>query len=377
MIEILAFIFVFGVLVFVHELGHFLAARTFGVRVEEFAFGFPPRIWGKKRGDTTYAINLIPFGGYVKMTGEEGDGKKNDPKNFQSKKGWQKVIILSAGVLMNLLLAYGLLVGFYAFGGKALLPGMGEHKFVENTQAVLVSEVVPDSPAEKAGITSGTIIKMVDGKEVFSTQEGFAAIQSVTEGKDGASVELVISKNGDIKTITVGTYPEKVESNGNITEYQRIGITMEDTGKIQSKIWAAPVVAAAETFRLTKMTLTSLGDVFVESIKNLKLSDQLGGPVAIFMVTGTAAKMGMSTLLQVIIILSLTLAIINIMPFPALDGGHILFIGLEKILGREIPDKIKRTVNLIGFCLLLLLIVLISIKDLGRFGIFQTVKEWF
>lgn len=377
MTTLLAFIFVFGLLVFAHELGHFLTAKFFGVRVDEFAFGFPPKLWSIKKGGTKYAINLIPFGGYVKLYGEEGEGNKKDSKNFLSKKAWQKSLILAAGVILNLVLAYLILTGFYLFGGKPLAAGMENHRNIIDTRRVEVTEVVAGTPAEKAGITAGAIIEKVDGTVVHGSDTVFDAVQKKTADNKTAQLMIEFSKDGQTSAKEVATYTEKAVSDGHEYEYQRIGIAMVDAGGIRSKWWAAPGIALTETGRLIKLTFEGFGSVISESFRNMKLSDQLGGPVAIYVLTGNAAKMGFGTLIQVVAILSITLAIINIMPFPALDGGHIFFILLEKAIRRPIPDKVKQAINLAGFCLLLLLIVLVSAKDLDRFGIFKAIKEFF
>lgn len=377
MTTLLAFIFVFGLLIFVHELGHFLTAKFFGVRVDEFAFGFPPKLWSIKKGETKYAINLIPFGGYVKLYGEEGEGNKKDSRNFLSKTAWQKIAILAAGVFLNLALAYLILMGFYLFGGKPLAPGMENHKNIIDTRKVEVTEVVAGTPAEKAGISVGAIIEKVEGAEVRDSDAVFSAVQTKTKNNKEAGILIEFSKDGQTEAQEITTYAEKSTSGGQEYEYQRIGIAMVDAGGIRSEWWAAPGIAFSETGRLIKLTFEGFGSVIGESFRNMKLSDQLGGPVAIYILTGNAAKMGFGTLIQVVAILSITLAIINIMPFPVLDGGHIFFILLEKVIRRPIPDKLKQAINLAGFCLLLLLIVLVSAKDLDRFGIFKAIKEFF
>lgn len=390
-LTILAFVFVFGVLVFVHELGHFLAAKFFGVRVDEFAFGFPPRIWSKKIKGTEYAINAIPLGGYVKLLGETAEYvhdvtkkelariKKDakDPANLQNKKPWQKIIIFASGVLGNLILAWAILTIFYAIGGTPILPNMYESKFIQNNQKVYVTEVEKDSPAEKAGLTSGDQIISIDGTDIHDTSSVFMAVQK-GENVDGLKVVKIKFQHGDQSLEkNVSTFKKVIEENGVKTEIQRVGITMEEKGKISASWWSAPVVAAEKTWEIIEINTTGLYDFFKKIFTQFKLSKDVGGPIAIAQVSGAAAKLGFMPLLQVIAVLSVALAILNIMPFPALDGGHMLFIGIEKIIGREVPIKFKNAVNYAGFGILLLLMTAVTVSDLGRVGVIDFVKGLF
>lgn len=365
---ILAFIFVFGILVFVHELGHFLAARLTGVRVKEFAFGFPPRLFSKKVKDTTYAINAIPIGGYVKLLGEEGEDKKN-PESLTSKSPLQKMFIFVAGVAMNFLLAWFLLTLFYGFGGKAIITGMWEHKGVENTQKVKITSVAKDSPAEKSGLRAGDLIVAANGEVVHWPVELFAKVQEVKTNNENAKVSVRVERDGETFSADLDTYKETIEGE----EVQRIGIEMDSVGKVQSKWYLAPFVAAKETWRLTEMTLVEFGKFISLIVTRGELSESVGGPVAIVKLTGTAARLGFSALVQFIIILSVSLGILNILPFPALDGGHTLMVGVEGVLGKEIPQKWKDTINRLGFGLLLLLVIWITVRDISRFELFNNL----
>jgi len=373
----LTFLIVFGILVFVHELGHFLAARFFGVRVDEFAFGFPPRIWAKKKGNTQYAINLIPIGGYVKLWGEEGEGSKDQKDNYLSKKPWQKIVILGSGVLMNFLLAYFLLVLFFTIGGKPLIPGMADHPKVINTQRVQVNDVTSGSPAEKSEIRPGDVIVEIDDKKVYTNAEVFLTIQSKAQKEEDPNYKIMVERDGRILEKSVGIFTEEIEENGKKNKYFRIGIGMEETGKVQALWYNAPIVAVSELARIVKLTLEGLGGFFGTLFSELRLDENVGGPVSIYMVTGMAAEIGFAAVVQVIIILSTTLAVINIMPFPALDGGHILLLVIEKIKGREVSQKVKNALNSVGFFLLITLIIAVTFKDVLRFGIFEGIKGWF
>lgn len=364
MVTFLAFIFVFSLIVFVHEFGHFITARIFGVRVEEFAFGFPPRIWSKKGKKTEYAINLLPIGGYVRLFGEDGERSK-EKDNLQNKKPWQKAVIFAAGVIMNFLLAWFLLTGFYLIGGKSFISGMEGHKGVINTQQVFVTDVVKGSPAEKNDLQKGDQIISVDGKEVSGYEAVFAAVQ---EAKVGGKKEVALTiKRGDqLQEKKLATYTEKIQDGKNSIEVERVGISMDAKGKIMTPFYLAPIVGIQEEVRIAKLTIVGFGGFFKQIFTEFRISQDVGGPIAIVQMSGNAARLGASALLQFVVILSVTLGVLNILPFPALDGGHILFLAIEKIMGREIPTSVKETINKIGFGLLLLLIAVVTFKDLTR-----------
>jgi len=368
------FILIFSLLVVVHELGHFLAAKRAGVKVEEFAIGMPPRIWSKKVGETRYAINAIPLGGYVKLYGEEG-AKDTSPKNLQNKSPLQKIFIFSAGVLMNFLLAYLLLTGFYLFGGRTIIDGMERYTGIINTQKVLVSEVEEGSPAATEGILPGDIILTVNGGTVYTSATVSNEVAKSKENNGDATVTL---KRGEEEiTKTLKTYTDKVVVKGEEYEVERIGIVMENEGKVRAKWYWAPVIAAQETARLTWLSVSGLFDFFRTLVGKFQISENVGGVVAIYSVTDAAAEMGFAAIVQLVILLSLALAAFNILPFPALDGGHILFIVIEKMTGRQISQSTKNLVNLIGFGLLLILVIVITWTDLGRFGILGKIKGIF
>lgn len=374
MMTFVAFIIIFSLLVFIHELGHFLSAKKAGVTVLEFGIGMPPKIWSKKKGETTYAINLIPLGGYVKLLGEEG-AKDDSPKNLQNKKPIQRIAIFAAGVFMNFLLAYLLLTGFYLFGGRSVIAGMEKYRGIINTQRVVVAEVEAESPAAKEGIKAGDIILKVNGTEIFYSSD---VSHQVAESKRSEKDAVIVLKRGDeILEKKLQTYTDKVTLDGREYEIQRIGILMENTGKIRAKWYMAPVIAAQETARLLYLSVEGIIDFLITLFSTFKLSENVGGVVAIYSLTGAAADMGFDALLQLTILLSLALAAFNILPFPALDGGHIMFVVIEHVSGKKINDNLKGLLNLIGFGLLLILVIAITFSDLGRFGILERVKGFF
>lgn len=374
MTTFIAFVVIFGLLVIVHEAGHLLAAKKFGVKVEEFAIGMPPRLWSRKRGETRYAINAIPLGGYVKLYGEDGS-QDDSPKNLQNKGPWQKVAIFAAGVLMNLAFAYLLLTGFYLVGGESIIEGMENYPGVINTQKIIVKEVETDSPAAKEGIQTGDIILRVNDKDIYYSSTVSEEVANSKEADTGATIQL--QRGEEILTKKLETYTDKITVKDKEYEVERIGIVMENEGKIRAKWYMAPIVALQETVHLSRLSVEGLFDFFGTLLSKFKISENVGGVVAIYSLTGAAAGMGFSALLQLTIMLSLALAFFNILPFPALDGGHILFVLIEKATKKKISQNTKNLFNLVGFGLLLILVIAITWTDLGRFGILDKVKDIF
>lgn len=376
MLTFIIFIIVFSIIVLVHEFGHFITAKMFDVRVDEFAIGFPPRIWAKKGKEITYSVNAIPIGGFVRLFGEGGEGEKSK-RSLVTKKTWQKTVIFVAGVAMNFLLAWVILTGFYLVGGKATFPGIWEHKGVQNDQKVYITYVEKDSPAEKNGIMAGDVIEKINGKGVYIDTSVIDEIQkAVSENKD-RPVNIVLEKDKKEYQRNILTEKAEYEYDGRKVEYQKIGVTLETRGKIQAKWYMAPIVATAETWRLAKLTVVGIADMFKTLVTRLKISEHVVGPAGIVKLTGVAAGMGAGALLQFIVILSISLGIINIMPIPALDGGHVLFLAIEKVRRKPVPQGIKNAIQTVGFGLLLLLVLVITISDVNRFNVFGFLKGLF
>lgn len=371
-INLLAFLLVLGILVMVHELGHFLAARFFHVRVDKFAFGFPPKIWSKKAGETEYTINLIPFGGYVSMYGEDGDGKK-DPKSFTAKRAWQKAIILGAGVVMNLILAWLIFTCFYLFGGQAILPGMDQFKGVVNNEHVYVTQINPGSPAAQNGISVGDVIYSINGDVVHNNITVSNDIQIATAKDAKKPVTVVFEHKGQKIQKDMVTYVETVSGQ----HFQAIGITMAERGTTQAKWYLAPFVALLETGKIIWLTLVGIWSLISGIFTKFQISNEVGGPVAIYSYSGVFARLGLWAFAQFIAILSVSLALINILPFPALDGGHIAILSAEAITRKKIDDNVKQAINNAGFGLILLLMVALVYRDLANLGVFAKIKGIF
>jgi len=404
MITVLAFIFVFGLIVFVHELGHFLAAKAFGVEVKTFAFGFPPRIWSKKVGKTTYAINALPLGGYVSLRGEdEYDlyneiakdlGEKMTEEQYQaalvqakekesvnngsllSKKPWQLITIFVSGVVMNILLAIVLLYICFLVGFQPIFGNMWQHPGISNSLKVAITEVEKNTPAETEGIKPGDVIVAVDGTKYYTSTDVLAVIRGKNTS-DGAKVTLDIKRGNESMVKTLSTYKAKVAATGGEKEVSRIGIVLETQGKVRGNIVSGLGAAISEVIGAIKITFIGIFDLFGQLFTKFQLSDNVSGPVGIVVATNYFASLGFIYLLQFAFVLSVSLAVFNILPIPGLDGGHIAIVLTEAITRRKFSTKAKNIIQLVGFGALILLMIAVSVKDFINFDILGMIKGVF
>ncbi|MBI5072111.1 RIP metalloprotease RseP [Candidatus Falkowbacteria bacterium] len=356
LLTLVVFVLILGLLVFVHELGHFVAARKNGVKVEEFGFGFPPRIFGIKKGETTYSLNWIPLGGFVKIKGEDGENKE-DEDSFSHKKIWRRAVILAAGVLMNFILAAVLLSIGFMIGLPQVINGENGNARIRDAK-VQVVQILEGTPAAEAGLLPGDAVLEVDGQKI----ENVEAIQEYLSGKIDAPVKFVLERDG--QKIDKEISPVFLIETGR----GGIGVGLLKSG-IVSYPWYLALWKGAES---AVLFTGEVARAFYELIKNLivtqKVSVDLSGPVGIAVLTGQVARMGIIYLLQFTALLSVNLAVINFLPFPALDGGRILFLIIEKIRRKPVSQKIENLVHNIGFGLLMLLVLLVTYRDVIKFS---------
>jgi regulator of sigma E protease len=342
LLAIIAVVAVFAVLIIGHELGHFISARAFGIRVDEFGLGYPPRLWGIKRGQTLYSLNVLPVGGFVKIAGQEDP---EEPDGLAGKGVGARLVVLSAGVIVNALLP----IIFFAIA--FMIPvdvSVGQ---------VLVEDVAANSPAAIAGIQAGDTILTINGKEVRNTGELGRNIQL----KLGQEVDVLI-EHGDQTTEEVAALARWQPPAGE----GAIGVTVTTTD--------ITIVSESEPFwRAIPKGFQQLGETFVlfkNAIIGLFIgtsSFEVGGPVAIAQLTGEFAQAGPGPLLQFAGFLSINFAILNILPLPALDGGRAVFVLLEWVRrGKRISAKREGMVHLIGFALLMAFIVAVTYQDIIR-----------
>jgi len=358
MVTLLLFIIVLSLLVFVHELGHFVMAKRMGMKVEEFGFGFPPRAWGVKRGETTYSINWIPLGGFVKIKGESGE-QAHDTDSFASKKAWKRFVVLIAGVAMNLVLAAVL----FSIGYMSGLPSIIDESLPASarieSREITVIQVVEGSPAAEAGIVMGDVIESLDGQIFASDTE--ARDYFSTHAVDG--VEVLVHKSDETyETYALhSAYLESVNTTG-------VGIAFISTGLVSYPFFQAIGQGIYTTYQFTIEILKAFGGLIADLVVRQEVAVDLSGPVGIAVMTGQVAAMGLIYLLQFTAVLSINLAIINVLPFPALDGGRILFLLIEKLRGRAVDQRLEVAAHNLGFMLLMLLVVLVTYKDFVTFG---------
>ncbi len=358
------FLLVLTVLVFVHELGHFLAARLFKIRVDEFAIGFPPRVFSWMWGATRYAINILPLGGYVRIYGENPDDARTHD-NILAKPKWQQAIVLVAGVTFNVLFAWLLLSGSFMLGTKASADAMPA-SLVHN-KALTIVLIAPGSPAQKAGLKEGDeILSITNSKVLLATSSlSVAAVQNLIATAPGA-INVTV-KQLNLATPDKNDYEVKaltaVPVAGIVAGKKALGISMDMIADIRAGFFSSFYYGARQTYYLTVNVAVGLYQFLANAIMGKASLSAVSGPVGIAGVVGQSAHAGFSSLLVIAAVISANLAVINLVPFPALDGGRLVIVAIEAILRREINYKIVQWVNGIGFILLLLLMVIITVKD--------------
>jgi regulator of sigma E protease len=365
---ILIFIAVLSLLVLVNEIGHFVAAKKSGCEVEEFGIGFPPRVFSFRRGGTLYTINLLPLGGFVKIKGENGD-ENPDEKSFATKSYAWKSLIVSAGVLMNIALAYVLISVNLALGVPAII-GEDENfgRFARlQDQRVAIVEILDESPAKQAGLKSGDIVREIDGARPENIDAVLAHFN-----KEMPQAANVLIQRGDEK-LTVEVTPQYLESIGR----NGIGVGLSESATLSYPWYVAWFYGIERTGMLLWLIVTSFAGLIGQLLSGGSVAADVAGPVGIAVLTGEAARLGITHLLQFMAVLSLNLAIINILPFPALDGSRLLMLTIEQLRGRKFNVKIEQWLHIIGFSLLMLLMIVVTAKDINRYkeGIWRSISN--
>lgn len=359
--SIILFIIILCVLIFVHELGHFLAAKRVGIRVDEFGVGFPPRLWSKKAGETEYSINAFPIGGFVKIFGEDPSEESiqgpDASRSFVHKSKWAQAAVVSAGVIFNLILAWIVIsIGLMA-GVSYSVDDSRYGSRVENPTLTIMT-VTKGSPAETAGLKSGDkILSLASGHEVLENPH----IESVQDFiASHSELSLSYQRGKDAETAIV--HPQ----GGLVEGRPAIGISMDMAGILKLPFYEAIPAGFVMTGLLTGSTIVGVLDFFKNMfIGSVDLSG-VSGPVGIVQVVSDASVLGWAHVLSLVAIISINLAIINLLPFPALDGGRLLFIVIEAIKGSPIKPAISNTANGIGFVLLIILMMVITYSDIAK-----------
>lgn len=438
MLTVIVFVITLALLIFVHELGHFFVARRNGIKAEEFGFGFPPRvfgiqcltgkkkiilskkekidieisekkqgnvetikeiavdkveevdeyvrvkkwrfIWGKRDTDrewkhednfeegTIYSINWVPLGGFVKIKGEDGTEAK-DKDSFAGKNAWIRIKVLGAGVMMNFVLAW-LAISIALFSGS---PQALEEGQTGKDEKIQISQVIKGTPADAMGIKAGDEMIRCE-MDVASCQNNFSEVsdvQNLIKEHRGKEISLRIKRGDEVLSLK-GTpridYPE---------DQGALGISLAKTAIVSYPWYESIYKGLTTTFNLIWLILSTLFDIIKDLMLGQKASVDISGPIGIAYLTKQVTALGFSYILQFIALLSINLGIINAFPFPALDGGRILFILIEKIKGSPVSQKVEQTFHTVGFIALIALMVLVTFRDIVRFDIFDKVRSLF
>ncbi len=358
----LFFFAIIAVLILSHEFGHFLAAKKTGTKVEEFGFGFPPKILRWKKGETTYSLNLFPVGGFVKILGENSEEnipEKEKKRSFYFKPASVKAFIIMAGVLFNLLLAWALLSASFAMGTKEQISDDADLKSLGvKTAEIVIVDVDKNGPAFKVGLKTGDILLSLSSNNVLSLPLKIIDVQNFINAHRGEKIELTYKRGDSINSI-------KTELRDIEAKEGALGIAMVRLATIKENWYMAVFKGLKQTALLTVEITIAIFYFFAGLFKGTGF-EQVAGPIGIFNIVGESAKFGLSYIFQLSALLSINLAIINILPFPALDGGRLLFIIIEKIKGSPINPKIANAINNSGFIILILLMIAITYKDISR-----------
>jgi regulator of sigma E protease len=385
LLTVLVFFLILSVLVLVHEAGHFFVAKRLGIKVEEFGFGLPPRIFGLKFGETLYSINWLPIGGFVKLFGEEGkdDIGRADPKGkevkkraFYTRSPLQRSLVIVAGVVMNFVLAVSVIS--YLFTQGVMVP----------TDRIHIEKILAGSPAEKAGLKEKDIIRKMKTLKAESDKDtsGVARRDSpdgggirknytrmeeteiktgeqlieTTKKHLGESITLMIDRNGQNMEISIIPRKDYPKDEG------PMGIVVSRFEEKKYPWYQAPFLGTKESMVISLELVKGIGKTLWKLISFQPVGKDVAGPIGIAQMTGSAIKTGENAVLELLGLLSLNLAIVNILPFPALDGGRLLFVVIEGLTGKRIKTHWERYIHQFGMILLLLLMVLVTLNDVVR-----------
>lgn len=358
-VTIIVFVFILGLLIFVHELGHFIAAKRAGIRVDEFAFGFPPRLWAIKSGETEYSINLLPFGGYVKMLGEDEDvsvAEKQNPRSFAHGSVWTRSKVIIAGVTMNMILGWLLISMGYVIGMPPVITDPAKIPYAKTTKTVTIAGIAAGSVAASIGLAINDNIIEFNGTPVASKEELAAA----TKAAKGQSISLKVKRGKQELTksgqLAAGDAP--------------LGVSLADDVRVRLPLWWAPIYGLLETFKAIGLIFVGVVRFFKELFVIRHIPPEAAGPVGIFYFTRSVLELGFGALLNFVAILSINLGVINVLPVPALDGGRLLFVLLEKLnRGRKVvSQQIENLAHTVGFAALIVLLLAITYNDILRLG---------
>lgn len=353
LLTLVSFIVVLGVLIFIHEFGHYITAKKSGIMVSEFALGFGPKLIYKKVGETLYSIRAIPLGGFCNMVGEFPadesmpdkereiyEKAKSDERLFTQKSPFKKLAVILMGPVMNFLLAVVIFILTFALFGVP----------TSTNSAAILGEVIPEQPAAEAGLQPNDKILAINQEEVDNWQE----MASLIRANEGREIVIKYQRDGSVNTVNITPVSSPDSEGGVIGIYPQL--VRENVSFFRSI-----VLGFQQTFMIVELTVMGFVQMIVQ-----RSAEDIGGPVMIASIIGQAARVGIINLLNWTAIISINLGIINLLPFPALDGGRILFIILEIIRGKEVDPIIESYIHMVGFAILIMLMIFIVYRDLMR-----------
>jgi regulator of sigma E protease len=354
------FIIVLSILIIVHEFGHFIAAKKAGVKVEIFSLGFGKRLFTRKRDATEYTISAIPLGGYVKLAGDNLEEYKGKPDEYFYQPVYKRFAIIFCGPLFNYLLGFLIFWAIFFAGYPTLTTKVGG--------------LIDGMGAKEAGLEAGDKVIAVEGKKVAVWEEMQESIQS---NKDREKISITVLRNGQEYAFTVKIKKTPLQDIlGQKRDVGLIGIKpdLNDSVKIRHGFFESSVLGFKKSVELTALTYKALWFMIMRKIS---VRESVSGPLGIFLVTTQATKMGLIALMHLVAVLSISLAIFNLLPLPALDGGHVLLLCIEKVRGRYLSKKAEDIFSRIGFSFIILLAVLVFYNDLVRFGFIGKIIKFF
>lgn len=358
--SLVIFILLLVALIVVHELGHFSVAKLFGIRVEEFGVGFPPRLISKKIGETVYSINLLFFGGFVRIFGETKGEGEHEPRSFASKPKWIQAAVVAAGIFCNILFAWLILSLGYMVGLPTTVEhiGIGE---VQNAKATIVG-VLPGSPAEKAKMQAGdTLISISTGQnETLAPKTAQDAQDFIKEHQDESLVIMTQPQQG-----AASTYIVKAEG-GLVEGKKAVGIQLDDVGLLRLPVHLAVVQASLLTWNMTEQTAVGLLTFFGQVARGIADFNSVAGPIGIADIGSRAVSTGFASAVSLVALISINLALINVLPIPGLDGGRLFIIAIEAVTRRAVSGRLVAYLSYAGFGALILLMLVVSYHDILR-----------
>lgn len=350
------FLFVIALLVLVHEWGHFFVARKFGIKVEEFGFGFPPRVASRVKNGVRYSLNLLPLGGFVKIFGEQGEGE-GDPASFISRPAYQRFLVIVAGVLMNFALAWVL---FSLVAGIGAPAAFGDEDVGARNASVTIVGLAPNSPAEQVGLQFGDAIEVVRAVGQSIPIASVVSFQKLINKHRGEKIVIQFRRGSEVREVSLMPRMNPPQGEG------AIGVALARVAFEKTPWYRAPWDGFKMLLFAVQGIVVGLFTVFYELITVGRLMGEVSGPVGIFMITDQARSLGLSYILYFIAVLSVNLGVLNFLPIPALDGGRMFFIGLEKIKGSPVNFKFEQRAHTVGFAILIFLMFLVTYRDVVR-----------